>query len=192
MALDLSGPVAPPRQTKAAQAQTRKVSGKLAERKEAVEGFTQLIGFGCVVMRQYADAGAIGMHAPPVIDELVTLSDKNEKIGKALDYLTETGPYAGLIIAALPLVTQLMANHGLVKAELVSGMGVVPPQALESQVRADMARQAVEALRMQQEAEQELATMAAAMRSQDGSQDSPEGTNGQSARGRKPAQNQAG
>jgi hypothetical protein len=129
-------------------------------------------------MRQYADAGAIGLHKDPIIDELVTLADSNEKIAKGIDYITEAGPYAGLVVAVMPLVMQLAANHKIVKAELVAGAGVVPPQALESQVRADMARQAAVALRQQQEAEQELATLAAQMRPQDGSGGSPE-ANGQ-------------
>jgi len=137
------------------------VSGKLAERREAVDGIFQLAGFGCIMMRQYADAGAIGMHSPPVATELVALSEKNESIARALDYLTEAGPYAGLIVAVMPLVLQIAANHGIVKAELVGGAGIVPPAALESQVKADMARQAAEALREQQRAEQELAALAA-------------------------------
>jgi hypothetical protein len=166
MALDLSGPTAPPRTTKAIQAEHKKLSGKLAARKEAAQGVAQLAGFGLIVTRQYADAGAIGLHADPIIGELVALSDTNERVGKALDYLTEAGPYAGLVIATLPLVMQIMANHGMVKAELVAGSGVVPPQMLESQVRADMARQAAGALRAQQEAEAELAAMADAMRQQ--------------------------
>lgn len=171
MALDLSGAVqAPPRSARGASATAKresvKVNGKLAARHEAATGIAQLVGFGCIVTRQYADAGAIGMHSPPIIDELVALSDKNETIGKALDYLTEAGPYAGLIVAVMPLALQIMANHGIVKAELISGAGVVPPQALESQVRADMARQASEALKAQQAAEKELASLAAAMRDQ--------------------------
>jgi hypothetical protein len=188
MALDLSSAVsAPPRSTRAASATAKresvKVSGKLAARHEAATGIAQLVGFGCIVTRQYADAGAIGMHSPPIIDELVALSDKNETIGKALDYLTEAGPYAGLIVAVMPLALQLMANHGIVKAELISGAGVVPPQALESQVRADMARQAAEALKAQQTAEAELASIAAQMRPENPPEPSPEASGATNGRG---------
>jgi len=109
-----------------------------------------------------------------VAGELVALSEKNEKIANALDYLTEAGPYAGLIVACMPLVLQICANHGLIKAELVATGGVVPPAALESQVKADMARQASEALRAQQEAERELATIAEQMRAQEKPESQPE------------------
>ena len=191
MAVDLTNSVtAPPRSARSARQTPAaiKVNGKLAARHEAATGIFQLVGFGLIVTRQYADAGAIGMHSGPITDELVKLSESNEPVAKALDYLTEAGPYAGLIVAVMPLALQIMANHGLVKAELVGGAGVVPPAALESGVRADMARQAAEALRAQQAAEAELATIAASMRPQDGPQGSPE-ANGQTtapaARGRK-------
>jgi hypothetical protein len=84
----------------------------------------------------------------------------------------------------MPLAIQIAANHGLVKAELVSGAGVVPPQALESQVKADMARQAAQALRMQQEAEQELARIAADMAPQTPPESPTATPNGKPARNR--------
>jgi hypothetical protein len=91
----------------------------------------------------------------------------------------------------MPLALQIAANHGIVKAELVAGGGVVPPQALESQVRADMARQAAAALRAQQEAESELAAMADAMRHQQQAE-APDGPSNGKSQARKPAGSQAG
>lgn len=185
MALDLSGAItAPPRSGRTAQKVSAAKSSKHAERHEAVTGFWQLAGFGCVILRQYSDAGAIGLHSPAITDELVTLADKNESIAKAIDYLSEAGPYAGLIVAVMPLVMQLAANHGIIKAELAGSVGVVPPEALSAQVRADMARTAQAALQQQQAAEAELAAMAAQMRPQDGSEAVPE-ANGAPRRGRK-------
>ena len=181
MPIDYSSapPSAPPRVSSGRNVSKRE-SPKLSERREALQGAWQLAGFGCIMFKQYADAGAIGMHSEPITDELVTLSSKNESIAKALDYLTEAGPYAGLVIAVLPLTLQIMANHGLVKAEYLGSSGVVPPAALRAQVEADMARQASEALRAQQEAERELATLAASMSPQKPSEPSSE-PNGQTA-----------
>lgn len=177
MPVDLTNAVsAPPRSARGSAAKPAvRANSKLSARHEAATGIFQLAGFGCIILRQYSDAGAIGLHSGPIVDELVSLSDKNESIGKALDYLTEAGPYAGLIVAVMPLALQIMANHGLVKAELVAGGGVVPPQALESQVRADMARTAAQALQAQQTAEAELAALADAMRPQ-APPESPQGT----------------
>jgi len=192
MAVDLNASAvsAPPRSARASQAQVKRASGKQQERRETAEGIFQLAGFGCIIFRQYADAGAIGMHSPPIVDEVIALSEKNTSVANALDYLAEAGPYAGLVIAVMPLVLQLAANHGVIKAEMTSAAGVVPPAALESQVKADMARQAANALQAQRAAEQELATLAAMAR-EDASQDEPESPpepNGQApvrSRGRK-------
>ena len=175
---------APPR-TSAGRAPKTRTTAKGNERREALDGFAQIIGFGCIVTRQYADAGAIGLHKDPIISELVDLADKNEKIARAIDYLTEAGPYAGLIVAVMPLAIQIAANHGLVKAELVSGAGVLPPAALEAGVKADMARQAAAAIQQQREAEAELARIAADLRPEDGSQGVPEANGAGQSRGRK-------
>jgi hypothetical protein len=159
--------------------------GKTAAREEAANGLFQLAGFGCVVARQYADAGAINMHGAKIAHELAVLSEQSEPIAKGLDYIMEAGPYAGLIVAVMPLALQIMANHGLIKAELVAGGGVVPPQALESQVKAEMAKQASEALRAQEAAEEELALMAARMEAARVSQNEPEPNGAESSQTRK-------
>jgi hypothetical protein len=148
--------------------------GKSAAREEAANGILQLAGFACVVTRQYADAGAINMHGANIAREAALLAEQNEGIARGLDYIMEAGPYAGLIVAAMPLALQIMANHGLIRAELVAGGGVVPPAALEAQVRADMARQASEALRAQQAAEEELGLMAARMEAAKAPESEPE------------------
>lgn len=171
MALDLSSaPVAPPRRTpgtKAAQSkpQTAQVIGytnpKTKEREEAANGLFQLAGFGLILTKNYADAGAIGKHSPKISHELALLSEKNDGVAHILDYLTEAGPYAGLITAVMPLTLQLLVNHKILKAEGMSGAGVVSPEALSAEVRADMARQTAEAVRSQQKAENELRQLAA-------------------------------
>lgn len=178
MALDLSSaPKSPPRSARSQMTseanERRALRGKTAAREEAANGIFQLAGFGCIILRQYADAGAINMHGANISREVAILADQNEGIARGLDYIMEAGPYAGLIVATMPLVLQLAANHGLIKAELVAGGGVVPPAALESQVKADMARQASEALKAQQEAETELALLASQMTAPDGSESVP-------------------
>lgn len=143
---------------------TANVAGRTKAREEAANGIFQLAAFGCVVTKQYADAGAIANNGQAIAHEAAQLAETNEGVGRLLDYLMEAGPYAGLITAVMPLALQLMANHGLVKAELVAGAGVQSPQALEAQVKADMARQAHAALMAQQEAEQAMHAMEAEMR----------------------------
>lgn len=157
---------APPRAAAAAKRESTTkaatVKGKTAAREEAANGIFQLAGFGCIITRQYADAGAINLHGAPVAHELALLAEKNTSIGKGLDYLMEAGPYAGLITALMPLVLQLMANHKVIRADMVSAAGVVPPEALTADVKAHMARQAHEALMAQRAAEAQLADFQAA------------------------------
>ena len=157
---------APPRAAATAKresaAKATAVKGKTAAREEAANGIFQLAGFGCIITRQYADAGAINLHGAPVAHELALLAEKNASIGKGLDYLMEAGPYAGLITALMPLVLQLMANHKVIRADMVSAAGVVPPEALTADVKAHMARQAHEALMAQKAAEAQLANFQAA------------------------------
>lgn len=165
---------APPRSGNAkpsGKTETKTVRGKIASREEAANGAFQLIGFGCIITHQYADAGAINMHGAAVARELALLSEKNAGIARGLDYLTEAGPYAGLITALMPFTLQIMANHNLIRADMLAGAGVVPPEALAGEVRAQMTLQAREAVRAQKEAE---ARLAASLR-QDMPETSPNG-----------------
>jgi hypothetical protein len=111
----------------------------------------------------YADAAAIGIHAPNIGGEVVNLADQNETIAKGVDFLLEAGPYAGLIAATLPLVVQILANHRKVPADKIPG--VLPPEALEAKMRAEIAkeaarvtREAQDAIREAQQAEADLAS----------------------------------
>lgn len=180
MALDLSNvATAPPRKTTAtarrttttagpAQPQTLYASPKAKDREEAANGIFQLAGFGMIVTKNYADAGALGKYGPGIAHELAGLAEKNDGIAKILDYMGEAGPYAGLITAVMPLILQIMANHNMVKAEALAGAGVVAPAALSATVQADMARQTAEALKAQRDAEAEIRNIQADMQPKSG------------------------
>lgn len=129
------------------------------QREEAANGFFQLAGLGCIMFGQFADAGAISMHGPNISTVAAKMAQTNELIAKGLDSFLTVGPYAELIGVTLPLVMQLLANHKVVPADKLSGANVVPPEMLESQVKTQMAAQAMEQIKMQQQAEQELARM---------------------------------
>jgi hypothetical protein len=156
---------APPRRARASTAAAPKKT-VTDERNENVNGLFQLVGFGCVITGNYADAAAIGMHGPPISKEVVQLGAQNENIGKGIDYLNQVGPYAGLISAAMPLVLQLLANHRRIDHNKVPGLSA--PEVLEAKVKAQMAAQAAKEMREAAEArkqyEAELASMEAVMR----------------------------
>jgi len=158
MALKLSEePVAPPPVKRAPRPVAPKAaSPKLAEREAAVNGVFQLAGFGCILVGQHADAGAIGMHGPRISLELARIAEDNEGVANVLDYLNKTGPYAGLILAVLPFTLQILANHGMLNAASLGAAGVVHPDVLRAQSEAELAKQQADAIRAQEAAEAEL------------------------------------
>lgn len=135
----------------------------LSEKREyAVNGLFQLAGLGCVVMGQHADAGAISIHAPNIANEVTELASQNHQIANAVDKLLTVGPYAGLVGAVLPFFMQIAVNHGMIKADkLPADSDIVAPEVLEAQVKTAIARQQMEAMQRQREAERELAEMRA-------------------------------
>jgi hypothetical protein len=133
-------------------------------RKEALDGVMQLAQFGCLAFGNFADAGAIGLHGPPLVKEGVDLAGKNKAVAAKVDLLIEYGPYAGLVAAALPFVVQILCNHGLLKANQWANAGVVSAETLEYQMKATIAEQQMDALRKQREAEEALRKMADEMR----------------------------
>lgn len=129
---------------------------RLEARQEAADNAFRVIGFGCILLGQLADAGTIQKHSPAVSGELVKLSESYEPVAGFLDWLAKNGPLAGLFIAVMPMALQLIVNHGILPAELLAGAGVVRPEVIEAQVAADLAKQAADAIREQREAEAEL------------------------------------
>ena len=123
----------------------------LTERRaEGLNGLAQLFQGVCLMTGQYADAAAIGQHFPPVAMELAKVADTSDVVAKPIDFLIEIGPYGALIAAAMPLALQLMANHKMIDASRLGGQGVVPPEVLEAQMKAQVARMQAEAMQAQQ------------------------------------------
>lgn len=132
-------------------------------REEAANGFFQMAGLGCIIMGQFADAGAVNMHGPGIAHVATKMAKTNEMIAKGLDSLLQVGPYAELIAVLSPLVLQLLANHKIVPADKLSGANIVKPEVLESQVKTQMAVQAMQQMQLQMEAEEELRLMQESM-----------------------------
>jgi hypothetical protein len=130
-------------------------------RQEALNGVLQLAQFGCLAFGQFADAGAIGMHGPPIVTELLGLAEQNAKVASKVDLLIEVGPYAGIVAAAIPFLAQLFVNHGVFKAEQFANAGVVTPEELESDIKTQMMRQAMAKMQEQERIRQEMEEMRA-------------------------------
>ena len=112
---------------------------RTAARKENLDGVGKIVSLICVMRGQYADAGAIAQHGPGITSEIASLADQNEKIASWVDYLSGTGPYMGVAVIALPLIMQLLVNHGKMDADkLPPDSGIIEPALLERKVRAEM------------------------------------------------------
>jgi len=158
MPIDMSAAVKPP-QRKAPASKASTGTPKLVEyrspvekRTEGLNGLAQLGQGLCLMMGQYADAAAIGMHWGPVATELAKIADSNDAIAKPIDFLIEIGPYGALVEAAIPFVLQILANHKVIKAEAMLGSNVVTPEVLDAQMKAQVMRTQAQAMRAQQAA----------------------------------------
>ena len=136
---------APPKSATPRQSSTQKNAAAQAiaqtsqhnKRKEGVEGLGQAAALVLLVRKQFADAAAIGIHVPAIAEEMASIADGNDTWAKWLDYFTMAGPYAGLVKASLPLMLQLMANHGTIPAEAGAALGVMSPKTLELKGKAE-------------------------------------------------------
>jgi hypothetical protein len=155
MPIDVSAVKAPPRKSTGTRTPTKATVETKSPNERRVEGLLGLAQLGqgfCLITQQWADAAAIGKHFPPVAVELANIADGNEFIAKPIDFLIEVGPYGALVTAAMPLVMQILANHKIIDASKLINQGVVPPEVLEAQMKAQVAKMQADAMREQAQA----------------------------------------
>ena len=170
--MPINAPAAPPKgraRTSSATAQKSvainqsPLTGKAAEWAEGLQGWFGIGQIACIARGNFADAGAIGKHSDTISVELARAATTMPPIiGKGLDILAMTGPYAALFGAVLPLAIQIGVNHGIVP-DGVPMQGVVPKAALEAEIAAEVAQIQMTAIRAQKEAEATLAQLKAEM-----------------------------
>ena len=164
MPLTQAQPSSPTRKTapktSAAPKQASGLTPRDETRKDNLMGVMSAVSMFALMRGQYADAGAVSQHGPKVAKELVLLGKSNEPIGKALDLLAQAGPYTGLVFACLPLLAQLAVNHGRIEASKIGGIpGVTSKEALESQVKAELAEEELKQLQESREREKNINEM---------------------------------
>lgn len=144
---------APPAKPKTPTVAEKKAVIAKSERLEGLNGILSLASFGLIAGKQFADAGAVSLHGPKLMEEIAELAEANSKIAEGIDRLISVGPYAGLVAAGMPLILQFMVNHGAIQAGIG---GTVSGKVLDAQVKTELMKQEQEALRRQREAESEL------------------------------------
>jgi hypothetical protein len=123
-------------------------------RTEAITSLGQFAQLPLMITKQYADVGAIELHWPKVSAEIANLAATNEQVAKIVDPMMQVGPYAGLITAVMPMLVQVLVNHGRVTP---GAAGSVSPTTLSSQVEASLAETELESLTIQRDAERKSA-----------------------------------
>jgi hypothetical protein len=74
-----------------------------------------------------ADAATVTIYGPGIAEALNELAKERPEVAAVLDRVLSVGPYGMLIAAVMPLVLQVLANHGVLPSGL---MGTVPKEAL--------------------------------------------------------------
>lgn len=88
-------------------------------------GFLGIAQMGAFVAGFFSphDAVAVMDHAPNIAEAVQVTADNDPKFAAAMDRILSAGPYAALISATVPMVMQILHNHGQVPGEIVKGMG---------------------------------------------------------------------
>lgn len=128
---------------------------KRMQRANSLNSIAQIISGGLLMFGQYADSETVLTYAPGMCFQSAVIAEDHEAFANFLDQAEVATPYLGLAMASIPMVLQVMANHGRIKPEKASGMGVMSPDMLERRAQTRLARRQTEILRQQREAEAE-------------------------------------
>ena len=125
------------------------MDAKAAERKAGLDNYVASATGILMLARQYPDAQAVAIHGPKITAEVATLAGRYENLGVKIDKLIAASPFAGLVMAVMPLALQVAVNHGLIKSPaMFAQLGIQSPEVLEAEGKAaemKMMRDAIEA-----------------------------------------------
>lgn len=158
---------------------TDRLARRASAATEALETIGAALGFGAMMTdspKLQLDSMAFGIHAGTVGPSLAQFAEKNSFAAALIDRSNIVTGAAGIGMAIMPLIYQVMANHragpqttddGTVTTPefppLLLQMGILPPHMLAAQYQADlelkMAQRQAEILRKTQAAKDELARL---------------------------------
>jgi len=125
------------RKPKAAAAKPRVQAASPADKgappKDYTPGLRSLFGtvWSVASLVDQADAGAVLLATPQLVDGWNSVAQRNPRVGKVLDYLTDGAELGGAAIATVMLGLQIAANHRVVKGEQMQQFGVKSREELE-------------------------------------------------------------
>jgi hypothetical protein len=77
-----------------------------------------------------ADAAALAIHGPAVVEAVNDIAQEQPAVARVLDRLAKVGPYGALLTAVAPLAVQMLVNHGMIPVEAGEAAGAVSPDDL--------------------------------------------------------------
>jgi hypothetical protein len=113
----------PPKTAKAPKAKSSRYQTKTkTDYRPGLQGFAQI---GAFVTSFFSpiDAVAVQDHAPNIIEGAQVTADQHPAFAAKLDKVLAAGPWAALISPCVPLVVQILHNHGKIPGEAVKQMG---------------------------------------------------------------------
>lgn len=132
-------------------------SAKTEAREDGLLGLSTIATGLLIITKNYADAGAVDMHAEPIAHEVAVLAEDNEKVANIVDRITAIGPYAALLTAVMPLALQLLVNHDRISPNAAGMLGgkVMSKEALAAKTEADILKAQAEFMRAAKDAQEE-------------------------------------
>lgn len=152
MAINITTVSAPPKRTNTRPAAAAKKAAasdqtRNEHREAGLKQGASFLSFGLIAAGLKADAGAINRFGPGMITAIVEVAETDDKLGEKLDMFADAGPWAKVFASGLPLLFQFAANHKVVKAEALAGVGIVKPETLEIETETMLMKQHAAALR---------------------------------------------
>lgn len=84
-------------------------------------------GMGARSRTMLATAAAGTVYVPPMVDAINEIAQENQQVAAICEKITAIGPWGLFVGAAVPLVLQILVNHGVMPAGLG---GTVPPETI--------------------------------------------------------------
>jgi hypothetical protein len=108
-------------------------AGKHAEYTMAMQGVMQIPAAVLAMASRWSptlalDSVAFTVHAPPISSAVADLAMEDARVAAILEKVAEVGPYGAIVLAVLPLVLQVAANHKAIPPN--EEMGILTPEQL--------------------------------------------------------------
>ena len=102
-------------------------------------GIVQMVAIPLAVAGQknvalQRDAAALTLYSPGLIEAINETAKTDERLAALLDKILAVGPYGLIFAAAMPLILQILVNHGAMPGAMAEAAGVMSVEQLDAQL----------------------------------------------------------